>query len=254
MGLRGFGLLEEAGGGVGSRAGAGVTLPQLSSLEMASTGSAAAAALTEESVVAASACAGGEDSLCIAAGQLSFSSYVQDGNCCAQHTACSCMGAGMCVSAADISSPESNSSAVCSGGEECSLQVLFSALGALPRLRSVTVCSLTCAGKVLVVDAAAAAVLGRAVNQLTRLQLSDTGLTDAAVDVLVAAGLTRLRRLVLDSNPGVTAAVLPDSLVVGLSELRELSVMRTGIRADAAAFKARMLGLLPRLEIKSSGR
>lgn len=254
MGLRGFGLLEEAGGGVGSRAGAGVTLPQLSSLEMASTGSAAAAALTGESVVAASACAGGEDSLCIAAGQLSFSSYVQDSNCCAQHTACSCMGAGMCVSAADISSPGSNSSAVCSGGEECSLQVLFSALGSLPLLRSVTVCSLTCAGKVLVVDAAAAAVLGRAANQLTRLQLSDTGLTDAAVDVLVAAGLTRLRRLVLDSNPGVTAAVLPDSLVVGLCELRELSVMRTGIRVDAAAFKARMLGLLPRLVIKSSAR
>jgi hypothetical protein len=160
----------------------------------------------------------------------------------------------MCVSADDISSPGSNSSAVCSGGEGCSLQVLFSALGSLPRLSSVTVCSLTCAGKVLVVDAAAAAVLGRAANQLTRLQLSDTGLTDAAVDVLVAAGLTRLRRLVLDSNPGVTAAVLPDSLVVGLCELRELSVMRTGIRVDAAAFKARMLGLLPRLVIKSSAR
>lgn len=137
-----------------------------------------------------------------------------------------------------------------SGG---SLSPLLAALAGLPKLSCLTVSSITCCGAPLAVDAAAATALSRAIK-LTSLQLSDTGLTDAAVNTLVAQGLPHLRRLVLDYNPGVTAEVLPDGLVQACTGLRELSVLRTGIRNAAAEFKARMLSTNPHLVVKSSAR
>jgi hypothetical protein len=105
----------------------------------------------------------------------------------------------------------------------------------------------------LQLDAAAASVLAGACG-LTSLQLSDVGLTNDAVDALLRGGLTQLRRLVLDNNMALTAAMLPDDVAATCTQLRELGVLRTGIRADAAAFKGRILRLNPHVAIKSSAR
>jgi len=140
-----------------------------------------------------------------------------------------------------------------SGSSGGSLQPLMAVLAALPKLTCLTVSSVTCDGQTLSVDQAAAADLAAA-RRLTSLQLTDTGLTDAALNALVTHGLTHLRRLVVDNNLKVTADVLPDEVATMLTELQELGVLRTGIRATAAGFKARMLQLHPRLLIKSSAR
>lgn len=136
---------------------------------------------------------------------------------------------------------------------EVSLSLLASAVASLPQLVCLSVCSLRCGGVALQLDAAAASVLAGA-SGLSSLQLSDVGLTDAAVEGLLRGGLTQLRRLVLDNNMCLTSAMLPDDLAATCTQLRDLGVLRTGIRADAAAFKSRIMRLNPHLAIKSSAR
>lgn len=193
------------------------------------------------------------ESLCAASSHLSLRCA---GN--STSTSSSCSGSRLCpvCAAGSVDPGSSNSSSVrspCTTRSAGSLSPLLAGLAGLPKLSCLTVSSITCCGAPLTVDAAAATALSRASN-LTSLQLSDTGLTDAAVNTLVAQGLPHLRRLVLDYNPGVTAEVLPDGLVQGCTGLRELSVLRTGIRNAAAEFKARMLGTNPHLVVKSSAR
>jgi hypothetical protein len=145
-----------------------------------------------------------------------------------------------------------------SSSSSTSLQVLLEAAASLPRLACLTLSHMACNGQQLVVDEAAAAALAGGVAHLTSLQLADVGLTDAAGNSLLGGAANalapQLRKLNLDSNLRLTADVLPDGLASRLVRLQELSVLRTGIRAHAAAFKARMLRLHPQLHVKSSAR
>lgn len=136
---------------------------------------------------------------------------------------------------------------------KASVSPLASAVASLPKLVCLSVCSVRCGGVALQLDAAAASVLAGA-SGLSSLQLSDVGLTNDAVEALLRGGLTQLRRLVLDNNMALTSAMLPGDLAATCTQLRELSVLRTGIRADAAAFKGRILRLNPHVAIKSSAR
>jgi hypothetical protein len=160
--------------------------------------------------------------------------------------------ANLCCSTQHLSI--SAGSADSSSAGQQALQPLLAAAASLPHLGCLTLASITCGQQPLVVDVPAAQALCVA-SGLTSLQLCDVGLTDAAANALVESGsLTQIRRLVLDSNLPLSAAVLPDGLASQLTGLRELSVLRTGIRASGAGFKARMLALHPGLTLKSSAR
>lgn len=191
-----------------------------------------------------------DDGLCATANHLSLSSSYDSTcsrSCGKRHITLSDSSRGS--SGTNGIMPTSSLCCLC----EVSLSTLVSAVAGLPQLVCLSVCSVRCGGVALQLDAAAASVLAGA-SGLSSLQLSDVGLTNDAVDALLRGGLTQLRRLVLDNNMALTAAMLPDDLAATCMQLRELGVLRTGIRADAAAFKGRMLRLNPHLAIKSSAR
>jgi hypothetical protein len=98
-----------------------------------------------------------------------------------------------------------------------------------------------------------AAVQLAAATQLTGLWLVDCGLDDIAVNTL-ASSLTGLQVLKLDSNPMVTQNVLPGDIARQMSSLKELCVLRTGIRLGAKEFKKRLESLHPGLHVKSKAR
>jgi uncharacterized membrane protein len=75
-----------------------------------------------------------------------------------------------------------------------------------------------------------AASLGK-LTALTRLRLSHNALTDRGIEIL--AGLPRLERLNLYSNPGVTDASV--DVLARIASLRRLDVWQTGITADGIA-------------------
>ncbi|KAF8065817.1 CSP41B [Scenedesmus sp. PABB004] len=132
------------------------------------------------------------------------------------------------------------------------LEAVMAAIAGLPQLSSLSWTAIYAAKAShapLTLDEAAAAALCGA-SALTSLSLCDCGLSDAGVNA-IAAGLSQLQVLKLDQNPGVSPDVLPPAVAARL-RLRELSVLRTGIRHPA--FRARLVALHPRLVVKSSTR
>eukprot|EP00775_Hariotina_reticulata_P011614 gene11614-11758_t len=138
---------------------------------------------------------------------------------------------------------------------------LMRAIASLPQLHQLAFCGIYSdhSGNVsdvqevkLSLDPAAAVQLAAA-TQLTGLSLVDCGLNDTAVNTL-ASSLTGLQVLKLDSNPMVTQNVLPGDVARQMSSLKELCVLRTGIRLGAKEFKKRLESLHPGLHVKSSAR
>lgn len=185
----------------------------------------------------------------LARGGSSSSSIVADGATPSASASSSSLDSSASAAPSAASAASSSSSSSDGGVAE-----LMAAIAGLPALHQLTLCGVSGGGQeaLLASGPDAAAALSHA-TQLTRLVLVDVGLDDASVNRL-ASCLTGLRALKLDANPLVTHDALPPDVAAQLRCLKELCVLRTGIRLRARSFKARLESLHPGLTVKSCAR